>query len=96
METTEAVEALGALAQETRLKICQILAGAGAAGLPAGDIALALGVPQNTLSFHLGHLEQAGLVTSRRQGRYIIYSARTDMLAALTSWLDSILNKQSP
>lgn len=88
MDIKTATEALAALAQETRLRICILLVQKGAAGLPAGDISLALGVPQNTLSFHLSHLERAGLVQSRRQGRFIIYSAHKDLIDALLSWMN--------
>lgn len=75
MEPDEVVKAFSALAQDTRLKIMTLLAGAGSAGLSAGDIGLALGVPQNTLSFHLAQMEHAGLLRRRRAGRFIIYSA---------------------
>ena len=79
MEIDQAVKALTALSQETRLQVCTLLKEAGEGGMTAGDISLALGVAQNTLSFHLSHLENAGLVNKRRQGRFIIYShnART-------------------
>lgn len=75
MDTDDVVKAFGALAQDTRLKILNLLVESGQNGLPAGDISLALGVPQNTLSFHLSHLEHSGLVHRRRAGRFIIYSA---------------------
>lgn len=74
MNMEDAAEGFGALAQETRLRICALLARADTGALPAGDIALALGIAQNTLSFHLSQLERAGILRSRRQGRFIIYS----------------------
>lgn len=70
-----ALEAFGALSQETRLAAFRLLVEAGAEGLPAGDIARQLGVPHNTLSTHLGILARAGLVTARRESRLVIYAA---------------------
>ncbi len=71
----DAVAALGALAQESRLEVFRQLVQRGPAGLPAGQIGERVGVPATTLSFHLAQLSHAGLVTSRRQGRSIIYAA---------------------
>lgn len=73
MDIETATKAFSALGQETRLRVLKLLIDSGEEGLPAGDISLALGVAQNTLSFHLSHLERSGLVLSRRAGRYIIY-----------------------
>lgn len=73
MDISNAVTALGALAQESRLATFRLLVRAGEAGLPAGDIARRLGVPHNTLSSHLACLARSGLVTSERQSRRIIY-----------------------
>jgi len=81
------IKAFGALAQDTRLKILNLLAGAGSTGLPAGDISLALGVPQNTLSFHLSQMEHAGLINRRRAGRFIIYSANADGMKNLLRYI---------
>lgn len=67
--------ALGALAQPTRLAVFRLLVQKGPGGLPAGTIAERLDIPQATLSFHLGQLSQAGLATSRRVGRSILYAA---------------------
>src|SRR5690349_23988566 len=67
----EAVKALGALAQETRLWAFRLLSEAGPQGRPAGVLADALGVPANTLSFHLRQLLKARLVTKRRIGRQL-------------------------
>ena len=69
METESADAAFAALGQPTRLALIQNLQGAGPDGLPAGEIAEALGVPPSTLSFHLRALEEAGLITPQRQGR---------------------------
>lgn len=75
MDTKKAVETLSALAQETRLEAFRLLVQHEPAGLPAGEIARRLGVPHNTLSAHLAVLARAGLVTSQRQSRSIIYRA---------------------
>ncbi len=87
MDMDDVIKAFGALAQDTRLKILNLLVGAGHAGLPAGDISLALGVPQNTLSFHLNQLEYAGLINRRRAGRYIIYSSNHEGMKNLLRYM---------
>ena len=88
MKKSNVVAALGALAQETRLDIFRLLVQKGPNGLPAGDIGERLGQPPPTLSFHLNQLRFAGLVTSRRESRSIIYSANfkgmNDLLTYLT------------
>ena len=88
MEAIAAVEALGALAQESRLAVFRLLVQQGPEGMPAGRVAEALGIPPATLSFHLAQLGHAGLVLSRRDGRRIIYSAdyagMQDLIAFLT------------
>ena len=75
METQDAIAALAALAHETRLDVFRLLVRAGASGLAAGAIAEALGVPSATMSFHLKELRNAGVVSSRRDGRSLIYRA---------------------
>ena len=87
METKTAVSALAALAQETRLEIFRALVKAGPGGLPAGDIAAALGVPAPTLSFHLKELLRAGVVSRERQGRNLVYSADYSVMSALVKFL---------
>ena len=82
-----AIAALAALAQPTRLAAFQALIRAEPAGLAAGAIAADLGVPDNTLSTHLGLLSRAGLVTSERRGRSIIYRARIEQVRALVLFL---------
>ena len=88
MEKTAAIAALSALAQETRLDIFRLLVQAGPDGLPAGQIGERLHLPSATLSFHLNQLKHAGLVSFRREGRSLIYSAAyaamSDLLAYLT------------
>jgi len=83
----EAVEALSALAQESRLAIFRLLVKAGPEGKPAGRIALEIGVPPSTLSTHLAILDRAGLLASRREGRSILYAARFDRMRALLDFL---------
>lgn len=75
MENEQAVLALAALAQPTRLQAFRILVKHEPDGLAAGDLARALEVPQNTLSAHLSVLTRAELVNSERQSRSIIYRA---------------------
>src|ERR1700687_4910325 len=88
MKKSTVIGALGALAQETRLDIFRLLVQKGPEGLPAGEIGSRLGQPSPTLSFHLNQLKFAGLVSSRRESRSIIYSANfkamNDLLAYLT------------
>ena len=87
MEMTKAVDALAALAQGTRLAVFRLLVEAGPEGLPAGAVGEKLGLPPATLSFHLAHLARAGLVRSRQEGRYVIYSASFDEVNALVGYL---------
>ena len=87
MEPTSAVTALSALAHEGRLEIFRLLVRAGGEGLAAGEIARATGVLPNTLSSNLGILSVAGLVTSRRDGRSIIYAAAYDRMRELLAFL---------
>ena len=84
---TQAIDALSALAQETRLKVHRLLVEAGGEGLPAGRIGEALHLAPATLSFHLAHLERAGLVQSRQDGRFVIYSADFQNMDALVGYL---------
>ena len=87
MKSIDAVESLGALAQETRLAIYRLLVQAGAQGLPAGAIAEKLEVAPATLSFHLKELTRAGLATPRTASRFIYYSANYERMAALMTYL---------
>ena len=88
MEMTQAVRALGALAQETRLAIFRLLVEAGPTGLAAGEIAASVGVAPANLSFHLKELAHAGLVRSKQEGRFVYYSAHfahmNDLIGYLT------------
>ncbi|WP_108517651.1 ArsR/SmtB family transcription factor [Bradyrhizobium algeriense] len=75
MESTDAIAALAALAQSTRLDVFRLLVKHEPDGLSAGDIAKALEVPQNTMSSHLSVLSRAGLVSAQRFSRSIVYRA---------------------
>lgn len=87
MTEAQALEAFSALSQETRLRIIRLLVTAGPEGLAAGAIGEAVDATSSRLSFHLHHLEQAGLVQSRREARSIIYNAAYPALSALVSFL---------
>ncbi|MGD1028911.1 ArsR/SmtB family transcription factor [Candidatus Binatus soli] len=87
MKKSNVIMALGALAQETRLDIFRLLVQKGPNGLPAGEIGDRLGQPSPTLSFHLNQLRFAGLVTSRRESRSIIYSANFKGMNGLLAYL---------
>jgi ArsR family transcriptional regulator len=87
MDIKDAVPLFDALSQETRLRAFRLLVQAGQSGLPAGDLSEKLGTPHNTLSFHLSHLSNAGIVQSRREGRSIIYSANYDVMHGLINFM---------
>lgn len=82
-----ALAALSGLSQETRLAIFRLLVQRGPEGLPAGKIGARLGLPAATLSFHLAHLEQCGLLRAQRAGRMIIYSADYATMNNLMTYL---------
>jgi ArsR family transcriptional regulator len=87
MDKSNAIEALHALAQDTRLEVFRLLVKQGADGMAAGDIADALGVRQNTMSANLSVLARAGIVRSAREGRVIRYFADFDGMRALLAFL---------
>jgi len=87
MEKVDAVSALSALAQEHRLEIYRLLVQAGPDGIAAGEVASAVGIAPNTLSFHLDRLRHAGLVSVARQGRSLIYAARYETMTNLLGYL---------
>ena len=87
MKKIDAIAALGALAQESRLDVFRLLVQAGPDGLPAGQIAERLNLPGATLSFHLNHLKHAGLVTFRRESRSLIYMAEYAAMNGLLAYL---------
>ena len=87
MKESQAISALGALAQETRLRIVRHLIEAGPDGSPAGAIGKSLDVSSSRLSFHLSNLEHSGLILSRRESRHIIYSANFKQIGGLINYL---------
>jgi ArsR family transcriptional regulator len=87
MKKDQAVAALGALAQDSRLDVFRLLVQAGPDGTPAGQVAQALGLAPNTLTFHFDRLRDAGLVTVRRDGRSMIYAARFETMDGLLGFL---------
>ena len=87
MDEKLAVEALGALAQDTRLRVFRLLMEAGPEGLPAGEIARRLGTPGNTMSTHLAILTRAGLLHSKREGRVVAYAAAIPGVRNLIAFL---------
>jgi len=87
MEMKEALDALASLSHEARLQVFRLLVAASPHGLAAGSIAEELAIAANTLSFHLNHLRHAGLVSSRRQGRMVIYVAHCERVQLLTDYL---------
>ena len=87
METSRVVEALSALAQDTRLAVYRLLVECGPQGLAAGAIGEKLDLPPPTLSFHLAHLARAGLLRSRQEGRFVFYSADFENMDRLVAYL---------
>jgi len=87
LETAQIVRALAALAQEHRLAVFRLLVQAGPEGVPAGELAVRIGIPASSMSFHLAQLANAGLVAGRRSSRSIIYSADTDAMNAVLGYL---------
>jgi DNA-binding transcriptional ArsR family regulator len=87
MDEAEVVKSLAALAQPVRLQVFRALVVTGGPGLTPGTMAEALGIPQNTLSFHLKELSSAGLVVQERCSRNIIYRAAYDRMNALLGYL---------
>jgi DNA-binding transcriptional ArsR family regulator len=87
MKARDVIEALGALAHEHRLGVFRILVERGPAGLPAGRIAERMGLAPSSLTFHLQNLQRGGLITQRREGRQLIYSADFTTMTALVDYL---------
>ena len=87
METNNAIKALTALAQETRLTIFRLLVQIGETGLSAGELAKELNIPNATLSFHLKELVHSELIIARQESRFIYYSANFSTMNALINYL---------
>jgi len=87
MNTKETIAALAALAQESRLAVFRLLVQAGPEGLAASKIAEHIAVTPSALSFHMKELSHAGLVTSRHEGRFVLYSANFTTMNGLIAFL---------
>ncbi|MDP1732534.1 MAG: metalloregulator ArsR/SmtB family transcription factor [Devosia sp.] len=87
MESQNAIEGFSALAQLTRLEAFRLIIRHQPDGLPAGEVARLLDVPQNTMSTHLAILTRAGLISAERHGRSIIYRAEMDKVREITAFL---------
>jgi ArsR family transcriptional regulator len=87
MKDQVAVEMLGALAQEHRLKIFRLLVKKGPSGLPSSEIAEAVGISPTGASFHLKELDEAGLIVATRQGRFIRYAIHVEGMRGLLTYL---------
>ena len=79
MDIKEAIVVFDALSQDTRLRAFRLLVQAGPSGLAAGVLSEKLGTPHNTMSFHLSHLSNAGIISSLKKGRSVIYSVNFDV-----------------
>ena len=88
MNTSDALSALAALAQESRLGIFRLLVEVGPAGMAATKIGEKLSIPASSLSFHLKELTHAGLIRPRQESRFIIYAANFEQMNALISFLN--------
>jgi ArsR family transcriptional regulator len=84
---TLAIKALAALAQTSRLRVFRLLVGTGNDGLCPSQIADALAIPANALSFHLKELQYCGLITKEREGRFLRYRADLDAMQELMTFL---------
>lgn len=87
MRSKHAIDALGALAQESRLAVFKLLVRSGEDEMPAGEVARELRVPASTMSTHLAILERAGLIRSRREGRTVFYRANLNGMTDLMAFL---------
>ena len=87
MDIQQATILFDALSQETRLGAFRLLVKAGPDGLAAGILSASLGTPHNTMSFHLNHLSNAGIISSRKNGRSIIYTANFDVTRDLIGFM---------
>ncbi len=96
MNEEQVINALSALAQETRLRILRYLVSMGSAGAPAGDIAKAVSSSPSRASFHLSAMADAGLITATRVSRSIIYRVNFDAMGGLIGYLVTDCCKNDP
>lgn len=87
MQNRKAVQALAALAQDHRLAIFRLLVKQGSAGLPAGEIGERIGIGATSASFHLKELDRAGLISAKREGRFIRYAFNAEAMRDLLAFL---------
>lgn len=87
MESKAVVTALAALAHESRLALYRLLVKRGPEGYTPGEICERLGIASPTLSFHLKSLSAAGLITARREGRFLFYSAGFEQMNDIVGFL---------
>jgi ArsR family transcriptional regulator, arsenate/arsenite/antimonite-responsive transcriptional repressor len=87
MKSIDAVESLGALAQESRLALFRLLVKRGPEGFIPTQLAEKLDLPRPTLSFHLKELQRAGLIEARREGRFLYYSPNFPRMNELLGFL---------
>lgn len=87
MEEDQVLTAFSALSNRTRLQVLRHLVEAGPEGRMAGDVATALGASPSRMSFHLSALQEAGIVTSERQSRQIVYRVNFDTIGGLMRFL---------
>lgn len=87
MDTKHTLAALAALAQESRLAVFRLLVQTGPDGMAASKIGERLDIAPSSLSFHLKELARAGLIASRQEGRFVIYSADTTAMNGLIDFL---------
>ncbi len=87
MELIRATDTFSSLSQETRLRVFKLLVEYGSDGLVPSKIASELKIPNNTLSFHLSRMSEAGLVCSKKEGRSVTYVANTALVEKLISYL---------
>ena len=87
MDIKNSLKIFDTLSRETRLHVFRLLVQAGPEGLSAGAIGDELGILPNTLSFHLSHLSNAGIVSSYRKGRFVFYSANFELMRDFISFM---------
>lgn len=87
MDAQQAIIIFDALSQETRLNAFRMLVKAGRKGLAAGQISEGLNTPHNTMSFHLSHLANAGIISAERKGRSKIYTVNFDAVSSFIGFI---------
>lgn len=87
MDTKQALAALSSLAQDSRLAVFRLLVQVGPDGMAASKIAERLDIAPSSLSFHLKELSHAGMVDSRQDGRFVIYTADVGAMNGLIGFL---------